>query len=50
MLGPMHPRLKRKLTLGAAALSAAAFAGGAYAASRGSDTSFRQAFLNDGRP
>ena len=37
--------MRRKLTIGAAALAACAFAGGAYAATSGSDS--RQAFLND---
>jgi hypothetical protein len=38
---------KRKLAFGATALAAAAFAGGAYAATQESATNARQAFLND---
>jgi hypothetical protein len=39
--------LKRKLVIGLAALTAAAFAGGAYAATQNSTPNTRQAFLND---
>jgi hypothetical protein len=39
--------LKRKLVIGLAALTAAAFAGGAYAATQSSTPNTRQAFLND---
>jgi hypothetical protein len=39
--------LKRKLVVGLAALSVAAFAGGAYAATQSSAPNTRQAFLND---
>jgi hypothetical protein len=43
----MHPKVNRKLAIGAAVLAAAAFAGGAYAATQSSPVSVRQAFLND---
>ncbi len=43
----MHPRLKRKLTIVATALAAAAFAGGAFAATQMSALNMRQAFLQD---
>jgi hypothetical protein len=43
----MSPRLKRKLAIGSAALAAAAFAGGAFAATQESGGNVRQAFLND---
>ena len=43
----MHSQLKRRLVIGATTLAAAAFAGGAYAASQDSATNTRQAFLND---
>jgi hypothetical protein len=43
----MHPRFNRKLAVGAAVLAAAAFGGGAYAATQNSPSSARQAFLND---
>lgn len=39
--------LKRRLVIGATALAAAAFAGGAYAATQDSETTVRQAFLGD---
>jgi hypothetical protein len=39
--------LKRKLVIGLAALAVAAFAGGAYAATRSSAPNTRRAFLND---
>jgi hypothetical protein len=39
--------LKRKLAIGAAALAAAAFAGGAYAATQDSGANSQQAFVND---
>jgi hypothetical protein len=39
--------LKRKLVIGLAALTVAAFAGGAYAATQSSTPNTRQAFLND---
>jgi hypothetical protein len=42
----MRSNVKRKLGIGAAALAAAAFAGGAYAATQGSSNP-RQAFLDD---
>jgi hypothetical protein len=38
---------RRRFAFGAAALAAAAFAGGAYAATQDSGTNVRQAFLND---
>lgn len=43
----MHRSLKRKLVLGATVIAAAAFAGGAYAASGDSTPNARQAFLAD---
>jgi AraC-like DNA-binding protein len=43
----VHSKLKRRLVIGTTSLAAAAFAGGAYAASRDSSTTSRQAFLND---
>ncbi len=43
----MHRSLKRKLAAGAAALAAAAFAGGAYAAALDSPAHMRQAVLED---
>ena len=43
----MHRSLKRKLAAGATALAAAAFAGGAYAATLDSPAHARQAVLND---
>jgi len=43
----LHRSLKRNLVIGLAALGAAAFAGGAYAAAQSSGPSTRQAFLND---
>lgn len=43
----MQRSLKRKLVIGLAALTAAAFAGGAYAATQNSTPNTRQAFLND---
>lgn len=43
----MHRRLKRRLVVGATVIAAAAFAGGAYAASGDSTPSPRQAFLAD---
>jgi hypothetical protein len=43
----MRPSLNNKLAIGAVALAACAFAGGAYAASSGSSTNSRQAFLDD---
>ncbi|MGN6170510.1 MAG: hypothetical protein ACTHQQ_20415, partial [Solirubrobacteraceae bacterium] len=43
----MQRRLKRNLVIGLAALSVAAFAGGAYAATQSSAPNPRQAFLND---
>jgi transposase-like protein len=43
----MTIKLKRKLVLGATALAAAAFGGGAYAASRDPASGQRQAFIND---
>jgi hypothetical protein len=43
----MQRSLKRKLVIGLAALAAAAFAGGAYAATQNSAPNTRQAFLND---
>jgi hypothetical protein len=39
--------VKRKLAIGTTAIAAAAFAGGAYAATQESATNARQAFLND---
>ena len=42
----MDPRFKNKFAIGATALAAAAFAGGAYAATEAGSTS-REAFLND---
>jgi hypothetical protein len=47
MLGRMHPKLKRKLAIGAAVVAAVAFAGGAYAATQDPPVSVRQVFLND---
>lgn len=43
----MQRSLKRKLAFGLVALSVAAFAGGAYAATQSSAPNTRQAFLND---
>jgi hypothetical protein len=43
----MQSKLKRNVAIGTTVLAAAAFGGGAYAASRGSSTDPRQAFLND---
>jgi AraC-like DNA-binding protein len=43
----LHRSLKRKLVIGLAALSVAAFAGGAYAATQSSTPNTRQAFLDD---
>ncbi len=43
----MQRSLKRKLVIGLAALTVAAFAGGAYAATQSSTPNTRQAFLND---
>ncbi|MGN6870895.1 MAG: hypothetical protein ACTHMY_21080 [Solirubrobacteraceae bacterium] len=43
----MQRSLKRKLVFGLAALTVAAFAGGAYAATQSSAPNTRQAFLND---
>jgi hypothetical protein len=43
----MRSILKRKLAIGAVAVAAAAFAGGAYAATQQSGADSRQAFLND---
>ena len=43
----MRSKLNRKVAIGAVALAACAFAGGAYAASTSGGTSTRQAFLND---
>jgi hypothetical protein len=43
----MDSKLKRKLTVGTAALAAAAFSAGAYAATKDTDATVRQAFLND---
>jgi hypothetical protein len=43
----LHRSLKRKLAIGSAAVVAAAFAGGAYAATQNSGPSTRQAFLDD---
>jgi hypothetical protein len=43
----VHPRLKRRLVIGAAVLATAAFAGGAYAATQDSSVNSQQAFLND---
>ena len=43
----MHPSLKRKLAIVATLLAAAAFAGGAFAATQTSATNMRQAFLQD---
>src|SRR5437764_9459889 len=43
----MQRGLNRKLVIGLAALAAAAFAGGAYAATQNSAPDTRQAFLND---
>jgi hypothetical protein len=40
-------KLKRKLAVGAAVVAAAAFGGGAYAATQNSGSNSRQAFLND---
>jgi hypothetical protein len=43
----VHSNLKRRLAIGVVAVAAAAFAGGAYAATKDSNASTRQAFLND---
>ncbi len=43
----MHSNLKRRLAIGVVAVAAVAFAGGAYAATKDSNASTRQAFLND---
>ncbi len=43
----MHSNLKRRLAIAVVAVAAAAFAGGAYAATKDSNASVRQAFLND---
>jgi len=43
----LHRSFKRNLVIGLAVLGVAAFAGGAYAATRSSGPSTRQAFLND---
>ncbi len=43
----MHSNLKRRLAFAVVAVAAAAFAGGAYAATKDSNASVRQAFLND---
>jgi hypothetical protein len=43
----VHSNLKRKLAIAVVAVAAAAFAGGAYAATKDSNASVRQAFLND---
>ena len=43
----MHTNLKRRLAIGVVVVAAAAFAGGAYAATKDSNASVRQAFLND---
>ncbi len=43
----MRLNVKRKLAIGTTAIAAAAFAGGAYAATQELGTSARQAFLND---
>jgi hypothetical protein len=43
----MQLTLKRKLAIGTTVVAAAAFAGGAYAATQDSGASTRQAFLND---
>jgi hypothetical protein len=43
----MHPSLKRKLTIVATVLAAAAFAGGAFAATQTTAPNMRQAFLHD---
>src|SRR5919201_3203264 len=44
----MDPKLRRRVAIGATGLAVAAAAtGGAYAATSGSGTSDRQAFLND---
>lgn len=43
----MHANLKRRLAIGVVVMAAAAFAGGAYAATKDSNASVRQAFLND---
>jgi hypothetical protein len=43
----MQITIRRKLAIGSAVLAAAAFAGGAYAATQDSPASTRQAFLND---
>ncbi len=43
----MQLTLKRKLAIGTTVVAAAAFAGGAYAATQDSGASSRQAFLND---
>jgi hypothetical protein len=47
MPATMHPKLNRKLAIGLAILGATALAGGAYAATQGSSTNPRQAFLDD---
>lgn len=43
----MDMKLKRKLAIGAAVAAAAAFGGGAYAATQGSGSNPRQVFVND---
>lgn len=43
----MHRHLKRNLAIGTTALAAAAFTGGAYAATQDSPSKVRQAFLTD---
>jgi hypothetical protein len=43
----MHVSLKRQLAIGTAVLAAAAFGGGAYAATQDSGVNLRQVFLND---
>ena len=43
----MSSKTKRNVAIGAAVLAAAAFGGGAYAASQGSRSSSREAFIND---
>jgi hypothetical protein len=43
----VHSNLKRRLAIAVVAVAAAAFAGGAYAATKDSNASVRQAFLND---
>ena len=46
-LSQMHPSLKRKLTIVATVLGAAAFAGGAFAATQTTAANMPQAFLQD---